>query len=166
MNFKEAFKEMKENSKKVKLTTWSGYWYWDNEKKTVIIHTRYGEELDIRSTDRVDYTLMNMQNDNWIIADETNCTELGGTTTFTFEEAIRLLKKGKKVTRLYWQKLKEMGIPIYLEKVHHNPDKYTLDYNQLPETDAIYKIAGTSKKIYNPSPMDIFADDWTFYGNE
>lgn len=158
MNFKEAFKEMKENGKKVKLTTWSGYWYWDNKKKTVIIHTRHGEELDIRSTDRVDYTLMNMQYDNWIIADETNCTELGGITTFPFEEAIRLLKKGKKVTRLCWQDLKEMGISIYLEKGFYHS-------NTAP-SNVIYKIAGTSRKIYSPSPMDIFAEDWTFYGNE
>lgn len=32
MNFEKAFKLMKAGEK-VKLTTWSGYWYWDNEKK-------------------------------------------------------------------------------------------------------------------------------------
>ena len=62
--------------------------------------------------------------------------------------------------------LKPMGIDVYIIKDHHNPERFSLDYNQLPETDAIYKVSGTSKKIYNPSPMDIFANDWTYVGNE
>lgn len=165
MNFEKAFKLMKAGEK-VKLTTWSGYWYWDNEKKTIMIHTRFGEELDIRQTDRVEYTFMHMQKKNWEIADKTNCEVLGGTPTFCFEEAIRLLKKGKKITRLKWKDLKPMGIDVYIIKDHHNPERFSLDYNQLPETDAIYKVSGTSKKIYNPSPMDIFANDWTYVGNE
>ena len=165
MRFKDAFKMM-EKGAKVKLTTWSGYWYWDDEKKTIIIHTRHNEELDIRSTQNVEYTFMNMQYDNWEIADDNNCPELGGIVTFSFEDAIRLAKKGKKVTRLKWKDLKPMGIDVYLMKGHHNPERFSLDYNQLPETDSIYKVSGTSKKIYEPSPMDIFAEDWTFVGNE
>ena len=64
MNFKEAFKAMK-NGAKVKLPGWNGYWCWDDEKCTIMIHCRpkdsdegQGEVLDIRETQRVEYTFM------------------------------------------------------------------------------------------------------------
>ena len=69
MNFEKAFKLMKAGEK-VKLTAWSGYWYWDNEKKTIMMHTRFGEELDIRQTDRVEYTFIHMQKKNWEYQDQ------------------------------------------------------------------------------------------------
>ena len=39
MKFKRAFKLMY-NGEKIKLPSWGGYWYWDDEKKTVIMHTK------------------------------------------------------------------------------------------------------------------------------
>ena len=51
MNFKQALGAMK-NGEKVKLPSWGGYWYWDPEKATIIMHTKEGKELDIRETDR------------------------------------------------------------------------------------------------------------------
>ena len=39
MNFKEAFKLMKQGAK-VKLPGWNGYWCWDDEKHTIMIHCR------------------------------------------------------------------------------------------------------------------------------
>lgn len=64
MKFTEALREMKEG-KKVKLPSWGGYWYWDKEKQTVMIQCRpqdsdQGELLDIRETQRVEYTLSNV----------------------------------------------------------------------------------------------------------
>ena len=47
MYFSEAFKLM-ESGLKVKLPSWGGYWYWSKEKKTIIMHTKYGIEMDIR----------------------------------------------------------------------------------------------------------------------
>lgn len=38
MNFETAFKMMKEG-KKVKLPSWGGYWEWNDEKQTIIMHT-------------------------------------------------------------------------------------------------------------------------------
>ena len=52
MEFKKAFKLMKTGAK-IKLPSWGGYWYWDDEKRTVIMHTKDDQELDIRETDRV-----------------------------------------------------------------------------------------------------------------
>ena len=77
MNFKEAFAKMKQGNK-VKLPSWGGYWYWDSEKETIMIQCRsedsdQGALLDIRDTQRVEYTMMNMQSDDWIIADSKNC---------------------------------------------------------------------------------------------
>lgn len=90
MNFKEAFDLMKQGAK-VKLPGWNGYWCWDDDKKTIMIHCRIkdsdagqGDVLDIRETQRVEYTFMHTQRDDWMIADEENCGVLGGQSTFGF----------------------------------------------------------------------------------
>ena len=77
MMFSDAYMLMKQGAK-VKLPNWGGYWYWDAEKKTIMMHTKDGEELDIRQTDRPEYTFDNIASDEWQIADEENCPELGG----------------------------------------------------------------------------------------
>ena len=69
MKFERAFKLM-QNGEKIKLPSWGGYWYWDDEKKTVIMHTKDGQELDIRETERVIYTLSNILDDGWVLADD------------------------------------------------------------------------------------------------
>ena len=101
MKFSKAFELMK-HGEKVKLPSWGGYWCWDGSRKTIIMHTKDGIEMDIRKTERVEYTLSNIVSEEWIIADETNCPELGGKATFSFGEAIKYLKRGKKVKREGW----------------------------------------------------------------
>ena len=66
MNFKQALEEMKKGNK-VKLPSWGGYWCWDDDKKTIMMHCRpkdadegQGPILDIRETQRVEYTLSNV----------------------------------------------------------------------------------------------------------
>ena len=68
MNFSTAFIYLKRGHK-MKLPEWGGYWYWDKEKKTIIIHTRKGEELDIRETDDVDYTMSFICRNDWQFAE-------------------------------------------------------------------------------------------------
>ena len=70
MIFKEAFELMKQGAK-VKLPGWNGYWCWDDDKKTIMIHCRpkdsdkgQGDVLDIRETQRVEYTFMHTQRDD------------------------------------------------------------------------------------------------------
>ena len=41
MKFEEALKAMKHGSK-VKLPSWGGYWCWNPEKETIIMHTKDG----------------------------------------------------------------------------------------------------------------------------
>ena len=98
MIFAEALKLMKQGYK-VKLPSWGGYWLWDQEKETVIMHTKDGNDLDIRETQRVEYTLENVLSDEWQIADEMNCPQLGGEATFSFGFAIKYLRRGLKVAR-------------------------------------------------------------------
>ena len=98
MKFDKALELMKKGEK-VKLPSWSGYWYWDDNEKTIMMHCRpedsdkgQGPVLDIRETQRVEYTLTNVLSDEWIIADEKNCPVLGGEAMFDFGTAIKYLK--------------------------------------------------------------------------
>ena len=119
MKFSEAFKLMKQGAK-VKLPGWGGFWYWDAEKKTIIMHTKDGEEMDIRETQVVDYTFSNVACDDWVIADNQNCPELGGEATFSFGEAIKYLKRGMNVARKGWNGKKQY---IQLDELPELPRK-------------------------------------------
>ena len=101
MKFIKAFELIKKGAK-IKLPSWGGYWFWDEVKQTIIMHTKDGEELDIRDTSRVEYTLGNIVSDEWIVADSENCPQLGGKAYFSFSDAVRYLKRGLKVARRGW----------------------------------------------------------------
>ena len=105
MNFKDAFELMKKG-RKVKLPSWGGYWYWDIEKQTIMMQCRQkdadkgqGDLLDIRETQRVEYTLSNILSDAWIAATPENCPVLGGVATFSFGDAFKYLKKVVKASK-------------------------------------------------------------------
>ena len=66
MKFSEVFELMKQGAL-IKLPSWAGCWYWSKEKQTIIIHTKDGEEFDIRKTANPDYTFSNIASDNWIV---------------------------------------------------------------------------------------------------
>lgn len=108
MTFKQAFEQMKYNNEKVKLPSWAGYWYWDEDKQTVMMKCKETQSdngkdlLDIRETQRVEYTLMNILSDEWVIANEENCPLLGGVATFDFNTALKYMKRGIKVRRKNW----------------------------------------------------------------
>lgn len=152
-NFDEAFKLMKKGYK-VKLPSWGGYWYWgnwSNDKETIIIHTKDNKELDIRETDRVEYTILNILSDEWIVADETNCPELGGVAEFSFSEALKYLKRGMKVARKGWHK---NNMYLTMQFPDEN-SKMTNPYIYINVTDN-YRIPWTA------SQADMFEEDWVF----
>ena len=163
MLFKEVFKEMKEHGAKVKLPSWGGYWYWDDEKETIMIHTKDGKELDIRETDVVEYTMLNICSDEWQIADETNCPQLGGEATFSFSDAIRYLKRGLKVARKGWNGKKQY-IQLATGISYKSADGELVNC----EHDAIGNMAiafiGTSgvQMGWLASQADMLAEDWVF----
>ena len=149
------------NGAKVKLPSLGGYWYWDDEKETIMIHTKDGKELDIRETDVVEYTTLNICSDEWQIADETNCPQLGGETTFSFSDAIRYLKRGLKVARKGWNGKKQY-IQLATGISYKSADGEIVNC----EHDAIGNMAiafiGTSgvQMGWLASQADMLADDW------
>lgn len=62
--------------KKVKLSNWGGYWAWENG--TIMMHTKEGNVLDLRSTERPEYTFDNMASDDFMIANKSNTPILNG----------------------------------------------------------------------------------------
>ena len=130
-----------------------------------------GDLLDIRETQRVDYTLMNMQRDDWMIADGTNCPVLGGEATFTFSDAIRYLKRGLKVSRQGWN---GKGMYLFLGyDIHVTTDAVMEEYAEKLEDgtynaemqDAIcMRTADKSISVgWTPTQMDILATDWKIF---
>ena len=74
MKFSYALKNMKAGVP-MKLPSWGGYWYWDEEKKTIMMKCRTVDSdtgkdlLDIRETQRVAYTIENILCDEWAVAE-------------------------------------------------------------------------------------------------
>ena len=166
MKFSEAFKIMKQGGK-VKLPSWGGYWYWDPEKETIIMHTKDGQEMDIRETQSVVYTLQNILSDEWIVANGQNCPQLGGEATFSFGEAIKYLKRGMKVARKGWNGKKQ-----YIQLATGISYKITDEEIVNCEHDAIGNMAvafvGTSgvQMGWLASQADMLAEDWIFAEEE
>ena len=162
MRFEEALKIMKDGGK-VKLPSWGGFWKWDSEKESIIMHTNDGEELDIRETQVVEYTLGNILSDEWVVADENNCPELGGEAIFSFGEAIKYLKRGMKVARKGWNGKKQ-----YIQLASGISYKTADDQIVNCEHDAIGNMAvafiGTSgvQMGWLASQADMLAEDWVF----
>lgn len=162
MNFKEAFMLMK-NGAKIKLPSWGGYWYWDDDKQTIVMHTKDGEELDIRETQRVQYTLENILSDEWQIANERNCPQLGGESTFSFGEAIKYLKRGMKVARKGWN-----GKGMYLFIADGEDLTSCLSAGDFKCTSSV--CMKTAQNVicvgWLASQSDMLAEDWVFAKQE
>lgn len=130
MTFKQAFELMKQGER-VKLPSWAGYWYWDEDKKTIMMQCKETQSdtgkdlLDIRETQRVEYTLMNILSDEWIIANEENCPLLGGVVTFDFNTALKYMKRGIDIQRKEW-----VDSCIHSELVlknHYNDELFSIE---------------------------------------
>lgn len=168
MEFAEALKNMKAGIP-MKLPSWGGYWFWNPEKETIMMKCRKidsetGKDLlDIRETQRVEYTLTNILSDEWVPATEENTAILGGTPTFSFGDAIKYLKRGMKVKRKGWNG-KEQYIELAKNIAYENPDGEIIN----SEHDAIGNMAiafvGTSgvQMGWLASQADMLAEDWVF----
>ena len=100
MNFGQAFELMKQGAK-VKLPNWAGYWVWENG--TIMMHCKGGEVIDLRDTERPEYTFANMASDEFIIADESNTPVLGGKARMSFGDAFKLVKRGMGMRLPQWK---------------------------------------------------------------
>ena len=162
MRFEEALKIMKDGNK-VKLPSWGGFWKWDSEKESIIMHTKDGEELDIRETQVVEYTLGNILSDEWIVADENNCPELGGEATFSFGEAIKYLKRGMKVARKGWNGKKQY-IQLASGISYKTADNKIVNCEHDAIGNKAVAFVGTSgvQMGWLASQADMLAEDWVF----
>ena len=162
MDFKKAFKLMK-NGAKVKLPSWGGYWYCDAQKETIMMHTKDGKELDIRDTDRTNYTILNTFSDEWQVADDQNCPELGGEATFSFGEAIKYLKRGLKLARKGWNG-KAQYIQLASDISYRTPDKVVVNCEHDAIGNRAVAFVGTSgvQMGWLASQADMLAEDWMF----
>ena len=152
-SFEKAFELMKKGYK-VKLPTWGGYWYWDAEEETIVMHTKDGEELDIRNTQRVEYTLKNILSCEWMIANEKNCTELGGEVTFGFEDALKYMRRGLKVRRKVWSKETELRLSVEIGRDLFGKEVTVSSFDGKDESG---EFTG-----YVPNIADILEKDWCF----
>lgn len=162
MNFADALKRMKEGAK-VKLPSWGGYWFWDAEKETVIMHTKDGRNLDIRETERVEYTMLNILSDEWQIADEINCPQLGGEATFSFGEAIKYMKRGMRVARKGWNGKKQY-IQLATGISYKTADGEIVNCEHDAIGNKAIAFVGTSgvQMGWLASQADMLAEDWVF----
>lgn len=165
MIWNEAFKAMKKGAK-VKLPSWGGYWFWDIDQQTIMMHTKDGKDIDVRSTECVDYTFGNIGSDEWMIADEQNCQELGGVNTFSFSEALKQVKKKRKVTRLIhgteWHLQLAYGKYCYV--IGREEGRFESGEAIIVLVHDGDKDIGGYKKAeqYVPTQADMLAEDWVF----
>lgn len=178
MLFNEALKLMKQGVP-MKLPSWGGYWCWSEEKQTIMIHCRpqdsdtQGEVLDIRETQRVEYTILNILSDEWCPATEENCSLLGGTPTFTFSEALKYIKRGLKVTRKSWNGkgqyvflAKDLEFTTQADLSEFNPSgtEECTEENAVEVYDCLV-IRTSDKKLqvgWLATQSDLLAEDWCF----
>lgn len=162
MRFEEALKIMKDGSLTLP-PSWGGFWKWDPEKESIIMHTKDGEEMDIRKTQVVEYTLGNVLSDEWVVADENNCPELGGEATFSFGEAIKYLKRGMKVARKGWNGKKQY-IQLASGISYKTADNRIVNCEHDAIGNKAVAFVGTSgvQMGWLASQADMLAEDWVF----
>ena len=162
MRFSEAFKLMKEGHI-VKLPSWAGYWRWDEEKQTIMMHCKDDTVLDIRETQVVEYTLTNIMSDEWILANGLNTPILDGVATFNFGEAIKYLKRGMKVARRGWNG-KDQYIELASAISYTNPDDEIINSEHKDIGNKAIAFVGTRgvQIGWLASQSDMLAEDWIF----
>ena len=162
MKFEDALKTMK-SGEKVKLPSWGGYWCWNPEKETIIMRTKDGQELDIRETQNVEYTLQNILSDEWTLADKTNCPQLGGEATFSFGEAIKYLKRGMKVARKGWNGKKQyIQLATGISYKTANGEAVNCEHDAIGNKAVAFVGTSGVQMGWLASQADMLAEDWKF----
>ena len=149
MKFEEALKAM--------------YWCWNPEKEAIIMHTKDGQELDIRETQNVEYTLQNILSDEWTLADKTNCPQLRGEATFSFGEAIKYLKRGMKVARKGWNGKKQyIQLATSISYKTANGEVVNCEHDAIGNKAVAFVGTSGVQMGWLASQADMLAEDWIF----
>ena len=127
------------------------------------MHTKDAEELDIRETQIPDYTFGNICSDEWILADDENCPELGGEATFSFGEAIKYLKRGMKVARKGWNGKKQY-IQLATGISYKTPTGAVVncEHDAIGNKDIAFVGTSGVQMGWLASQADMLAEDWKF----
>ena len=151
----------------MKLPSWAGYWFWCIPVQSILIHTKDGKDIDVRSTECPDYTFTNICSDEWIFANDTNCPALGGEATFSFSEAIKYLKRGMKVAREGWNGKKQY-IQLATGISYKTADGEIVNCEHDDIENMAISFVGTSgvQMGWLASQADMLAEDWVFAEQE
>ncbi|MBR4025956.1 MAG: DUF2829 domain-containing protein [Lachnospiraceae bacterium] len=162
MNFGKALEALKQGYA-VKLPHWKGY--WKKEDNTVKMYCKDGTVLDIRETQNVFYTLSNIASEEWEIIED--CDIDLNVHTFTFGEAIRHLKVGKKVARKGWNGkgmfvVYQKGYPKGIPCNKQTAKAWGMDEGDLFRCNPYLQIKNVdgSHSMWIPSIGDVLAEDW------
>lgn len=158
MKFEEALKAMKSGIP-VKLPSWAGYWRWDEESQTILMYTKDGDCLDIRETQRVEYTIQNILSDEWIVANGQNCPILGGEALFSFGDAIKHVKRGLKVARKGWN---GKGMYLFLADGEDLTSCLSTGDFKCASSVCMKTAQNTICVGWLASQADMLAEDWVF----
>lgn len=168
MIWNEAFKAMKKGAK-VKLPSWAGYWFWSIPAQSILMHTKDGKDIDIRQTEIPDYTFGNIGSDEWMIATGENCPALGGLNMFSFSEALKQVKKKRKVTRLLhgseWHLQLAYGdyrFDLEKEACKFESEGAIIVLVHEGDGEDFYKNNNKKAEQYVPTQADMLAEDWVF----
>lgn len=170
MNFAEALDLMK-GGQKVKRPMWDGYWVWDFANRTVMMHCRAEQSdngkpvLDIRESQRVEFTIRNMLADDWVIATNLNCRLLGGANCMNFGDALNQMRKyGRKIARKGWN-----GKGQYLTLGHNiqysdceDPDGALTTHDTMGHDAIVFHGTSGVQVGWLASQADMLAEDWVF----
>lgn len=171
MFFDGIFAYMKQG-RKAKLPSWAGYWEWDPENKTIMMHCRPEESdngknvLDIRETQRVEFTLSNLLSDKWMIATEENCPLLGGENLMDFGDALHLAKTyGAKIARKGWNG-KGQYVEVAKNISYLDFKDNAVNVNHDTAGNSALAFVGTSgvQIGWLASQADMLSDDWYVVG--
>lgn len=74
MAFAEAFNHMMDGQA-IALRVWGGYWRWDAEKQTVMMHLYDGAIQDMRDSSDMSFTLFNVFSEDWEVIEDVTQTD-------------------------------------------------------------------------------------------
>ena len=127
------------------------------------MHCKDGTVLDIRETQVVEYTTMNICSDEWVIANENNCPQLGGEATFSFGEAIKYIKRGMKVKRKGWNgKNQHIELATRISYMTASDELVNVEHDAIGNKAIAFCGTSGVQMGWLASQADMLADDWVF----
>lgn len=157
MKFEKAYEALKQGAD-IKREHWKGF--WRKENGTIVMHCKDGRNLKITESEDVFFTIDGMMADDWEVVNGNEITDLS-VMTFTFGEAIRQLKNGKKVARKGWNGKKQF-IQLATAISYKSPDGEIVNCEHEAIGNKSIAFVGTSgvQMGWLASQADMLAEDW------